>query len=178
MLRICGNKSSEFSVPLLDVPPATEHVSMADLRFAFLSALFSAIPFCAHATDFDIKMLNHGPDGMMQFDPQLLKIAVGDVVHFQPIDKGHNVQSFAGMIPEAGTPFSSKVDEPLTVKFTTPGVYGYHCGPHESLGMVGLIVVGEPANEDAAKASSVPGMARQVFVKLFQKLDALRTAQK
>ena len=44
--------------------------------------------------------------------------------------------------------------------------------------MVGLIVVGKPANEEAAKSAAMPGMAGRVFAKLFQSLDSSRTAAK
>ena len=33
-----------------------------------------------------------------------------------------------------------------------PGVYGFKCKPHYGMGMVGLIVVGEPVNKTAAAA--------------------------
>ena len=38
------------------------------------------------------------------------------------------------------------------MKFDVEGVYGYNCTPHAMLGMVGLVVVGDPSsNLDAAK---------------------------
>ena len=46
------------------------------------------------------------------------------------------------------------------------------------MGMVALVVVGTPANQDEAKAVSHPGRAKQVFATLFGKLDAARTASK
>jgi pseudoazurin len=122
-------------------------------------------------------MLNRGSDGQMQFAPQLLKIAPGDTVHFLAIDKGHNAQSIDGMIPGGAKPFAGGIGEDLKITLTVPGVYGYRCNPHGSLGMVGLIVVGSPVNEEVAKTASVPGMARRVFAKLFQTLDTRTTAQ-
>ena len=130
------------------------------------------------AADYQVRMLNQGMSGMMQYDPQLLKIAPGDTVHFVAADQGHNVQSVEGMIPAGAKPFSGEIGQNLTVTFTLPGVYGYRCLPHGSLGMVGLILVGNPVNEAQAKAAAMPGMAGRVFAKLFDTIDSQRTAQK
>jgi pseudoazurin len=130
----------------------------------------------AGAADYQVRMLNQGVSGMMQYDPQLLKIAAGDTVHFIATDQGHNVQFIDGMTPEGAKPFSGAIGQNLTVTFTVPGVYGFRCMPHGSLGMVGLIVVGSPVNEQKAKAAAMPGMAGRVFAKLFDALDSRRTA--
>ncbi|MEF8774260.1 MAG: plastocyanin/azurin family copper-binding protein, partial [Halobacteriales archaeon] len=50
-------------------------------------------------------------------------------------------------IPEAASSFDSgtrSAGETFEHTFETGGVYGYFCRPHEGLGMVGLVVVGEP----------------------------------
>ena len=131
----------------------------------------------AAAADHQIRMLNQGAEGMMQFDPQLLKISLGDTVHFIATDQGHNVRSIDGMIPAGAQPFSGEISQNLTVNLTVPGVYGYRCTPHGTLGMVGLIVVGSPVNEAQAKAAAMPGLAGRIFAKLFEKLDSQRTAK-
>lgn len=145
----------------------------------FICAALLAAGFVrpADAADHQIRMLNQGVSGAMQYDPQLLKIAPGDSVHFVAQDMGHNVQSIDGMIPNGAMPFRGEIGENLTVTFSVPGVYGYRCLPHGSLGMVGLIVVGDPVNEAAAKSAAMPGMAGRVFAALFQKLDSTRTAR-
>ncbi len=138
---------------------------------------FTVLPWHALAAEYEIRMLNHGPDGMMQFDPEFLRIAPGDTVRFLPVDKGHNVQTIPGMIPPGARPFASATDQSLQVTFIVPGIYGYRCGPHGSLGMVGLIVVGKPVNEAAAKDASIPGLARQEFAKLFAQLDGMHAPE-
>lgn len=145
--------------------------------------VFGAVAWVAtgvpsHAAEYQVRMLDHGANGTMQYDPQLLKIARGDTVHFLATDPDHNVQSIDGMTPPGSNAFSGAIGQNLTVTFTTPGVYGYRCTPHGTLGMVGLIVVGNPVNEAQAKAAAMPGMAGRVFAKLFDTLDAERTAQK
>lgn len=137
-------------------------------------ASLSAAP--SAAAEYEIKMLDHGDMGMMQFDPQLLKIAPGDTVHFVATDKDHNAVSIPGMIPGGAQPFASQIGQDLKVTLTVPGVYGYRCTPHGSLGMVGLIVVGQPVNEAEAKDASVPGLAHRTFARLFDELDSQRTA--
>jgi pseudoazurin len=132
----------------------------------------------ANATEIEVKMLNHGPDGAMVFSPAFVKIAPGDSVHFVAADKGHNIESIPGMMPEGVTPSTGKMNEDLTVKFDKPGVYGMRCMPHYGLGMVSLIVVGNPVNEDAAKAIVLPGKAKERMAKLFAQLDAQKSASK
>ncbi len=125
----------------------------------------------ASAAEYEVKMLNKGPDHAMQFDPELLRISPGDTVHFVAADKGHSVETISGMIPDGAEPFSGDFNQDVTVTLTKEGVYGFQCRPHGSMGMVGLIVVGRPTNEDSAKGASLPGMAKETFLKLFRNLD-------
>ena len=132
----------------------------------------------AAAAEIEVKMLNKGSDGVMVFEPWLVKIEPGDTVKFVSTDKGHNAETINGMLPEGAAPFVGKVNQDIAVSFDKPGVYGVKCLPHYGMGMVALVVVGTPANQDEAKAVSHPGRAKQVFATLFGKLDAARTASK
>ncbi len=126
----------------------------------------------AQASEFEVKDLNMGPHGgMFVFDPSLLRIQPGDSVRFVAKDKGHDVQSIPGMIPEGVEPLKGDMNKDVTITFTKPGVYGLKCVPHYGMGMVALIVVGDPSS-NLAKAEAVPqpGKAKQVFAKLFQEL--------
>jgi pseudoazurin len=127
-----------------------------------------AVP--AMAADVEVQLRNKGTDGMMVFEPSIVKIAPGDTVHFVPTDKGHNVMSIEGMAPNGAAPFAGKMNEEMTVKFDQAGIYGIECKPHYGMGMVGLIVVGEPQNVAEAKAVLQKGKAKQHFEKLFQQL--------
>ena len=62
--------------------------------------------------------------------------------------------------------------------FEQPGIYGIKCLPHYGMGMVAMIVVGTPTNEEQAKAVTHPGRAKQIFAGLFSRLEATRTAAK
>ena len=132
----------------------------------------------AAAAEIEVKMLNKGSDGVMVFEPSLVKIEPGDTVKFISTDKGHNAETINGMLPEGAAPFVGKVNQDIAVSFDKPGVYGVKCLPHYGMGMVALVVVGTSANQDEAKAVSHPGRAKQVFTTLFGKLDAARTASK
>ena len=105
-----------------------------------VSALLTSVS--ANAAEHEVKMLNKGTEGIMVFEPSLVKIAPGDSIHFVAVDKGHNVESIDGMIPEGATPFKGEMNKDVTVTLDKPGVYGFKCKPHYALGMVGLIVVG------------------------------------
>jgi len=143
-----------------------------------LAAALLAIALPAGAAEFEVKMLNKGAEGAMVFEPSLLKIAPGDSVKFLAADKMHNAESIAGMIPEGEKKFAGKINEEITVTFERPGIYGIKCLPHHGMGMVAMIVVGTPTNEEQAKAVTHPGRAKQIFANLFSKLEATRTAAK
>jgi pseudoazurin len=128
----------------------------------------------ANAAEYDMKTLNMSPHGgMFQFDPTLLRIQPGDTVHFVAKDKGHDVQSIAGMIPDGAEPFKGEMNKDLTVTLINPGVYGVECTPHYAMGMVALIIVDDPsANLEKAEAVPQPGKAKQAFAKLFEAVTA------
>jgi pseudoazurin len=132
----------------------------------------------AGAAEVEVRMLNKGTEGVMVFEPALVKVAPGDTVKFVAADKGHNVEAVPTMLPEGAPPFAGKVNEELAITFDKPGVYGYKCKPHYGMGMVGMIVVGEPTNADLAKAATHPGKAKQAFANLFDKLATTTTAAK
>src|SRR3546814_17407119 len=66
-------------------------------------------------------------DLMMVFEPAFVKAESGDTVRFVAVDKGHNAESIAGMLPEGAEPFAGKFHQEITVTLAQPGVYGYRC---------------------------------------------------
>lgn len=125
----------------------------------------------ATAADYQVKMLNKGAKGMMVFEPDLVKVQPGDTVTFVATDAGHDAMSVPGMLPDGAQPFEGQIGKDLTVTFTQPGVYGVKCKPHYVMGMVGVVVVGDPApNLEAAKAAKNPGKAGKVFTELLGSL--------
>jgi pseudoazurin len=126
---------------------------------------FGALP--ATAAEHQVQMLNKGAEGPMVFEPSFLKIAPGDTVRFLATDKGHNVLSIEGMSPDGATPFKGKMNEDIVVTFNKPGAYGFECKPHYGMGMVGLVVVGDPVNLAEAQAVPQKGKAKKRFEALF-----------
>jgi pseudoazurin len=122
------------------------------------------------AAEVEVKMLNKGAEGLMVFEPALVKIEPGDTVKFVASDKSHNAESIKNMLPEGAAPFAGKTNEDVAVTFDKPGVYGVKCMPHYAMGMVALVVVGKPDNLDSAKAVPQTGKAKQVFAALFERL--------
>ena len=111
--------------------------------------------YSAHPTD---------PARANVFEPAFLQVAPGDSVTFVPSDPSHNTASKRGMLPEGAEAWNSKVNEEFTVTLTIEGVYGYICSPHYEMGMVGVIVVGDPSdNLEAAGNVRQQGKAKAAF---------------
>ena len=84
-------------------------------------------------------MLNQGTEGVMIFEPSVLKINPGDSVTFKSIDAAHNSASISSMIPNNAQAWNSDLSRDITVDFNIPGVYVYQCTPHVMMAMVGVI---------------------------------------
>ena len=133
-------------------------------RISFLAApaLLLALAGAGLAAEHEVHMLNKGEAGMMVFEPAFVKAEPGDVIHFVPTDKSHNVEAIKDILPAGVEPFKSKINEEYTLTVTEPGLYGVKCTPHFAMGMVGLIQVGDaPANLDAAKTAKMSKKARE-----------------
>lgn len=143
-------------------------------RIMVLAAALAAMTVAggAQAADHQVQMLNKGDKGAMVFQPDFIQAAPGDTVTFVPVDKGHDAESIKGMIPEGAEPFKGKMNEQITVTFDKEGVYGVKCTPHFGMGMVALVVVGQPSNLEEAKAVKTPGKAKKVFEELFAQVPA------
>ena len=86
-------------------------------------------------------MLNRGAEGVMVFEPALVKVEPGDTVKFVATDKGHNAETIKGMLPDGAATFLGKNGEDIAVKFDQAGIYGVKCAPHYGMGMVAMIAV-------------------------------------
>lgn len=128
--------------------------------FGMVAAL-ATITTAASAADFEVHMLNKGKDGIMVFEPGLTKVAKGDTVTFIPTDKSHNAETVKDLLPVGATAFKGKMNESVKVTFDVEGAYVVKCSPHVGMGMVGLIVVGDPkSNVDVIKTAKLPKKAR------------------
>jgi pseudoazurin len=131
-----------------------------------------AVTGLASAAEHEIQMLNKGKGGIMVFEPAFLEIAPGDTVHFRAVDKGHNAASIDRMMPKGAASWKGGLSKDVTVSLDVEGVYGARCVPHYPMGMVALIVVGDPsANLKAAREVEHRGKAKQRMAELLDRLD-------
>lgn len=130
----------------------------------FASLVIAGIfAFPALSAEIEVKMLNKGSNGQaMVFEPATVKAAVGDVITFIPVDKGHDAAAVKDMIPEGLSEFKGKMNEAVKLTVEKEGAYVVKCTPHLGMGMVALVVVGDavPANLDAVKSGKLPKKAR------------------
>ena len=126
----------------------------------------------ALAAEHEVLMLNKGPGGQRNwFEPAIVYAQPGDAIHFVATDKGHN--SAALVVPDGAEEWNGKLSKEITVTLDVPGLYAYKCTPHFGLGMVGLIVVGDPTiNLEAVKSARFPGKARTVMAELLKEVEA------
>ena len=125
-----------------------------------------------YGASFEVKMLNQGQDGVMVFEPSLLKINVGDTVTFKATDAAHNSASIPGMIPNGASSWNGDLSKDISVTFDVPGVYGYQCTPHAMMAMVGVIQVDNNIeNLDAVKIAA--SSFKTTFVMNQSRLDDL-----
>ena len=117
----------------------------------------------------EVKMLNSGADGIMVFEPAVIKISRGDTINFVATDMSHNSASLDGMIPVGADSWNGALSQDISVTFTEEGVYVYQCTPHAMMAMVGVVQVGEAVNLDAIKAEA--SQKKSIFVSNTDRLD-------
>ena len=133
------------------------------MKFAslLLAATLASAP--AFAAEHVIEMLNKGDDGMMVFQPGLIRAEIGDTVRFVPTDRGHNVETIEGFIPEGYEMVLGAMDQEVILEITAEGLYGLRCKPHFGLGMVALIVAGDIQDPDLPEDVKLPRKAKERF---------------
>lgn len=122
------------------------------------------------------------------FNPDVIYVKPGDNVRFVNMTSHDAVsinqvplpdgQVFEGMLPEGAEGWKSKMGNDFTLQMDIEGVYPYVCIPHIGFGMVGVIVVGEPVNVDAAMdaaRANLTGPYRRLIGKI---LKVQRAAKK
>ena len=137
------------------------------MRNIFLTLLFALFSANAFSADVTIEMLNKNKETKkrMVYSQELVKIDAGQSIEWVPTAKGHNVEMLAG--PDGyELPKKTKLNDPVTIKFTVPGIYLYQCSPHAAMGMIGIIVVGgDTSNMDSISSVKVTGSKSKKKVK-------------
>jgi plastocyanin len=114
------------------------------------------------------------------YDPHMVWVEPGATVTWELESGQHNAVAYHPdndkplRIPEGGEPWETELlsEQGATAShtFEAEGVYDYYCAPHEGLGMVGTVVVGEPdAHGQPALAepqTSLPEGARRELADL------------
>ena len=109
---------------------------------AFLGGLFSGQSL-VFAADVTIDMLNKDANGnKMVYSKEIAKVAVGDTITWLPASKGHNVHFISAPDGIKKLP-KSKMNKEYSYTFEREGIYLYQCTPHKSMGMIGLVIVGD-----------------------------------
>lgn len=101
----------------------------------------SALP--ALAETIEVQMLNENADGeRMVFSQELIRAEVGDVIKFIATDRSHNAQSVRDALPEGQEDFKGRMSKDVEYTVTETGLTAVVCQPHQAMGMVALVVVG------------------------------------
>jgi pseudoazurin len=130
-------------------------------------------PVTAQEIDHVVRVVEDPTTGLPRFDPAVLFVAPGETVRFAMGGKAYASRVIAGMTPEGGQGWWGQVGEDLEITFTEPGVYGHKCGGAYALGLVGLVVVGDPSvNLQAARLVQHPPRAASVLDSLFSLVEA------
>ena len=117
-----------------------------------------------------IEMLNKRGKDKMLYGQDVARIEVGQTVTWTPKSKGHNVQFVS--VPEGVEKVKSKLSKEFSYTFEQEGVYLYVCTPHASMGMIGMVIVGESdVNLDEAKDHKLRGKSKKKFKKILKSLE-------
>jgi len=119
-----------------------------------------AVSYQALGDEFEVKPLNRSSTGSFVFSPEFVWIKPGDAVDFVATDKGHQVYSVPGMIPDRAQPLDAKMSQDIKATFAVPGVYVIACRPQMFMGMISIVLVGDSINIDKLDPSSLTASAR------------------
>jgi plastocyanin len=151
---------------------------MPTRRLVLAGAAALLVPAAARAAEppVEIVMQGRGDGAHVWFDPVGVLVRPGQTVRWSNREKGnvHTATAYHPAnfdrplrIPGAALPWDSDYlmpGESFAVELTEPGVYDYFCVPHEHAGMVGRIVVGNPApDEGPLPVGDLPEVALRAF---------------
>ena len=128
----------------------------------------------AFADVIEVQMLNRNDDGeRMVFSEELIRAEVGDTIRFVPTDKSHNAQSVSGALPAGQEPFKGRVNQEVEYIVTETGLTAVVCLPHQTMGMVALVVVGgDLSNAEQVLETRIPGKGGDKIAALVEEARA------
>lgn len=147
-------------------------------KILMAAAITMATMVPAWADVIEIEMLNKNEAGeRMVFSQELIRAEVGDKIRFIPTDKSHNAQSVDGALPDEQEPFRGRVNQVVEYTVTETGLTAVVCLPHQTMGMVALIVVGNDfSNADDVLEARIPGKGGEKIVALVEEARATAPA--
>ena len=117
-----------------------------------------------------IEMLNKRGKEKMLYGQDVARVEVGQTITWTPDSKGHNVQFVS--VPEGVEKVKSKLSKEFSYTFEQEGVYLYVCTPHASMGMIGMVIVGESdVNLDEVLDYKFRGKSKKKFKKILKSLE-------
>jgi pseudoazurin len=140
----------------------------------FSTALLFGSSVAAFAETVEVEMLNENDAGdRMVFGQELIRAEVGDVIRFVPTDRSHNAQSVKDALPEGQEAFKGKTNNEVEYLVTETGLTAVVCLPHQSMGMVALIVVGnDVSNAQQVLDARIPGKGKDKIAALVAEAQA------
>tara|TARA_B110000908_G_scaffold152434_1_gene188072 strand:- start:9 stop:455 length:447 start_codon:yes stop_codon:yes gene_type:complete len=148
------------------------------MRTLLLSAaLLVGSSVAAFAETIEIQMLNENEAGeKMVFSQELIRAEVGDVIRFVPTDRSHNAQSVKGALPEGQEAFKGRMNQEIEYVVTETGLTAVVCQPHQTMGMVALIVVGnDVSNADEILDARLRGKGKDKIKALIEEAIATQS---
>ncbi len=138
------------------------------------AALVVGSSFAAFAETIEVEMLNKNEAGdRMVFSQELIRAEVGDVIRFVPTDKSHNAQSVKDALPENQEAFKGKMNDAVEYTVTETGLTAVICLPHQALGMVALVMVGDDvSNAEEILDARIPGKGKTKLETLVEEARA------
>lgn len=107
-------------------------------------ALTIATVFCTLSVAVAQSSVSINASGI-EFTPSQVTIQQGDTVHWFNVQGNHSINGSLSAYPDNPEPFGIGVGIGWTYShvFDIAGVYNYHCDPHVSVGMTGVVIVEE-----------------------------------
>jgi pseudoazurin len=141
------------------------------------AALLVGSTVAAFAETIEVQMLNTNDAGdKMVFSQELIRAEVGDVIRFVPTDRSHNAESVKDALPEGQEAFKGKMNNEVEYLVTETGLTAVVCQPHQTMGMVALIVVGsDVSNAQDILDARVRGKGKDKIKALVEEAIASRS---
>jgi plastocyanin len=139
----------------------------------------------APADAIEVEMVS--TDSGEHFEPHVVRVNAGGTVTWHNESGTHSTTAYhpdndqPRLVPDGAAAWDSGIltEEGATFEhtFETEGVYHYYCTPHEVLGMIGTVIVGEPdPHEQVALEEPPADKPERVREKLAELNEMVRTA--